>query len=76
MEKEIVQTYETVPVCQSLFMAEALSEAGNPFELHIYEEGPHGFSLATQATAVTEDFLSVRVSDWTRQVCSWLEERF
>ena len=52
MEKEIVQTYETVPVCQSLFMAEALSEAGIPFELHIYEEEPHGLSLATQATAV------------------------
>ena len=67
---------ETVPVCQSLLMAEALSEAGIPFELHIYENGPHGLSLATQATAVAEEFLNPRVSDWTRQVCSWLEKRF
>ena len=33
-----------VPVKNSLFYAEALSEKGIPFELHVYPEGGHGLS--------------------------------
>ncbi len=35
----------TVPVENSLHFAEALRKVGVPFELHIYERGPHGFGL-------------------------------
>ncbi|MNN88663.1 hypothetical protein D3C81_2063720 [compost metagenome] len=31
----------------SLKFAAALSAAGNPFELHIFEEGRHGLGLST-----------------------------
>ncbi len=34
-----------VPVENSLHFAEALRKIGVPFELHIYERGPHGFGL-------------------------------
>lgn len=41
---------ELVPVQHSLRMAHALAEHKIPFELHVFEEGPHGLGLSTQAT--------------------------
>lgn len=43
-------TDKTVPVQNSLMMAEALTEAGIPYELHIFPEGIHGLSLANEET--------------------------
>lgn len=40
-----------VPVGHSTRIATALANQGIPFELHVYEDGPHGLSLASQATA-------------------------
>ncbi len=44
----LVQTADdnVVPVENSLMFAEALRTAGVPFEMHIFEHGPHGFGLA------------------------------
>lgn len=36
-----------VPVENSMMFASALRKAGVPFEFHLYEQGPHGFGLAT-----------------------------
>ncbi|MBQ9747272.1 MAG: alpha/beta hydrolase [Clostridia bacterium] len=36
----------TVPVQNSILFAEALAEAGTPFEMHVYPHGSHGASLA------------------------------
>lgn len=41
---------DIVPVEDSLKFANALTKAKVPFELHIYPNGPHGLSLATQMT--------------------------
>src|SRR5262249_25077121 len=43
----IWHTFEdkTVPVENSLQLAAALRQAGVPFDLHIYEKGPHGQGL-------------------------------
>lgn len=43
----LVHTYEDrgVPAGNSLLFAEALAKAHVPFELHIFERGPHGFGL-------------------------------
>ena len=43
----LVHTYDdaAVPVENSLLLAAALRKAGVPFELHLYERGPHGFGL-------------------------------
>lgn len=40
-----------VPVQNSLLMAEAMVAAGVPCELHIYPEGAHGLSVATEEVA-------------------------
>lgn len=37
-----------VPVENSLQFAEALRKAGVPFDLHIYQKGPHGLGLGTR----------------------------
>lgn len=69
-------TDEMVPIQHTLKMANALADAKIPFELHIYEEGLHGLSVATQASAVAKEFLNRRASDWVMQAEEWLRKRF
>lgn len=52
-----------VPVKNSLLYAEALRKAKVPFEMHIYEQGPHGFGLAP-----TNPILA----SWTERCADWL----
>ena len=49
----IWHTFEdrTVPVQNSLLLAQAMKEAGVSFELHIFPTGGHGLSLANEETA-------------------------
>lgn len=49
----IWQTFadRTVPVQNSLLLAEALSENAIPFELHVYPKGKHGLGLGTKISA-------------------------
>ena len=42
---------QAVPVESSLWFAEALVDAGVPFELHVFPEGPQGLSLANRRTS-------------------------
>ena len=65
-----------VPPQHSLHLAEALQNAGIPYELHLYEGGPHGLSLADQSTAVFTNMLEPRVHEWIRDCESWLYKRF
>jgi len=41
-----------VPVENSLAMAQSLRRAGVPFEMHLYETGPHGFGLRSDDPAL------------------------
>jgi acetyl esterase/lipase len=50
----------------SLLFARALREAGVPCELHLYEEGPHGFGLAVNHPALRT---------WTGLCARWLQLR-
>jgi acetyl esterase/lipase len=53
-----------VPVENSLRFADSLRKAAVPFELHIYERGPHGFGLGGN-----DQILSTwpgRCADWLR----------
>lgn len=52
-----------VPVENSTMFAAALRKAGVPFELHIYEKGPHGVGLA-----LTDPVLS----SWPERCADWL----
>ncbi len=53
-----------VPVENSLQFAEALRKAGVPFEMHIYERGPHGFGLGGDNPVLST--WPARCADWLR----------
>ncbi|WP_110589612.1 alpha/beta hydrolase [Microbacterium suaedae] len=65
-----------VPARHSMRFAERLADVGVPYELHVYEKGRHGLSLATQASAGSRGDIEPRAADWFRQAAAWLETRF
>jgi len=66
-----------VPVENSLLFAQALREKNIPFELHIYPEGVHGLSLATEETANgRSDLVSPHVAGWIKLCKEWLRLQF
>jgi len=54
----------TVPVENSMMFAAALKKAGVPYEMHLYQHGPHGFGLGTKLPAVSS--WPDRCADWLR----------
>jgi acetyl esterase/lipase len=54
---------EGVPVANSLLMAEALAHARVPFELQVFQSGPHGLGLAPG---------DPHVAHWTELCGEWL----
>lgn len=70
-------TYEdsTVSVKNTLKMAEALADNKVPFELHVFEEGNHGLSLATQASAKVKMQVRPTVAKWVDMAEVWLQKR-
>ena len=52
-----------VPVENSLLFANALRNAHVPFELHLYEQGPHGFGLSPNDPVL---------ATWTELCANWL----
>lgn len=65
-----------VPVQQTLQMATALADGKIPFEMHIFEEGPHGLSLATPASAGIKTMVNADAAKWADLAGCWLEKRF
>jgi acetyl esterase/lipase len=65
----IWHTYEdsAVPVENSLHFAEALRKAGVPFDLHVYQKGPHGLGLGTGV------WNPEKRHPWTRDCVFWLK---
>lgn len=57
---------ETVPAENSVAFYRALRAAGVPAELHLYEEGRHGFGLAPSDPVL---------SSWTDRWADWARER-
>lgn len=60
-----------VPSENSLFMALAYKAACVPFELHIFESGVHGLSLATEETGKINE----PVQKWLSLSVTWLKNR-
>lgn len=60
-----------VPSENSLYMALAYKAAGVPFELHIFESGRHGLSLATEETG----YVNKPVQKWLSLSLTWLFNR-
>jgi acetyl esterase/lipase len=67
----VVHTVEDagVPVENSLMFVSALRRAGVPFELHLYERGPHGFGLGTARNNRPADPI---LSTWPAHAAAWL----
>ena len=65
----------TVNPRNSLVMAEALARCRVPFELHIFQEGGHGLSLANWQTQSPNGFgLEPSAEIWVRLAHTWLEQ--
>ena len=65
-----------VNVRHTLHMAEALSRAGVPFEVHIFEQGGHGLALADQTTSNQRHELNADAAKWIDLCGAWLLKRF
>lgn len=64
-----------VPVEQSTRMATACAAAGVPFEIHVFENGPHGLSLADQSTAASRMEVQEDAAKWVELARVWLQKR-
>ncbi|PWM72776.1 MAG: hypothetical protein DBX59_05680 [Bacillota bacterium] len=67
-----------VPVYNSLAMAGAYAALGVPFELHIFEKGPHGLSVANVESAQSENdnvLINDNAAAWVDLAIDWLKER-
>lgn len=74
----IWHTFEdsTVPVENSLLYANALRAENVPFELHIYPDGGHGTSLASDETYWGLSMYDCRSYPWMKQSIEWLYLQF
>lgn len=65
---------QLVPVENSLQFAAALDRAGVPFELHVFQNGLHGLSLANPVTSSgRKDFVDADAAHWMDLCTAWLE---
>ena len=62
----------TVPVEHSLLYAGALRRAGVPFELHLYQRGPHAMGLATADSVWREEYVRPHAATWLPLALEWL----
>lgn len=62
-----------VPVENSLMLASALRKNGVKFELHIYPNGPHGLSLATDFVSESNEGSIPYIRNWVRHAKKWVE---
>lgn len=66
----------TVPPRNSLSLAAALSAQGVPFELHVFEDGPHGMGLCDQTSAGVAQHMNAAAARWPELADAWLKKRF
>ena len=63
----------SVPVENTLMYAEALRAHNVPFELHIFNQGPHAMGLATADSAWQADHTDLRAAQWHSLCVGWLK---
>ena len=64
---------EAVPVENSLRFATALRAHGVPFELHIFPQGAHGYSLAVAETGRPDLPPDPHIASWLPLCLQWIE---
>ena len=65
---------QLVDPINSLQLACKLHELGVPFELHLFQPGEHGLSLATADIASRPSQIQAHVAQWFPLALSWLQE--
>lgn len=65
-----------VPVQHTILMSKALADNKIPFEVHIFENGPHGLATATQSSATALSHCMPDVAKWLPLCDTWLAKRF
>ncbi|WP_123039619.1 alpha/beta hydrolase [Cohnella candidum] len=59
----------------SLHFAIELAKNKIPYELHVFEKGPHGLSLSDETTAAIPEHLNPHAKVWFDTAISWLSTR-
>lgn len=68
-------TDAAVPVENTLQYAAALQKAKVPFEMHVYEKGPHGAATCERHTSVSEEGISADNATWVEHAIRFLQRR-
>jgi len=64
---------ELVPITNSLALASSMDKSGIPFELHIFQKGHHGLSLAKSFTSNGyKTMVQPDVAQWFKLSLNWL----
>ncbi|MBR7112509.1 MAG: alpha/beta hydrolase [Clostridia bacterium] len=72
----IVHTFNDriVDVRNAMILGKAYAEAGVPFEMHVYPDGPHGFSIANEIIARGRvSHIKPRIAEWVRLAAEWAQ---
>jgi len=64
-----------VPARNALLFASALAAHNVPYELHIWDSGPHGLALANPVTAVDASLNAPHAQIWVDLALSWLDRQ-
>ncbi len=68
-------TDQIVDVRGALDMANALTEQGISYEMHIYPDGPHGMALANEITRCgNEKWCEPAIAKWVEHAVYWAEK--
>lgn len=65
---------DVVNVRDSLSLALALEENQIPFEMHLFQEGPHGLSVANELSATMPNQVNKTAAQWLPLAENWLKE--
>ena len=69
--EDMLTAYGALPV------AKAYSDLGMPYELHVFQYGPHGYSLANEVSADgSEKNLDPAFAQWLELSIQWLHKTF
>lgn len=63
-----------VYVSNSIEFASKLTKNKVPYELHIFESGPHGLSLCDETTASEENHINPHCSIWFELAVNWMKK--
>lgn len=64
---------KVVNVRDSISYALALSDNDIPFEMHIFQKGPHGLSIANESSAVRSEQINPTAAQWVPLAEKWLK---